>query len=130
MLTGDLSENEVRFHATAIYATGGLLLSGDDLTKINAEKLAMLRKLQPPTGVAARFSDESLRVGTIKFPGSQAVCLFNWDDAPRSVSFRLPRASHVSDFWSGEDLGRHEGELMTTEMAPHSSSLLICQGSG
>jgi len=130
VLTGDLSENEFRFHATAIYATGGMLLSGDDLTKVNAEKLAMLRKLQPPTGVAARFSDESLRVGTVRFPGSQAVCLFNWDDATRIISFRLPRASHVSDFWSGEDLGRHEGELMTSEMAPHSSRLLICRGNG
>jgi alpha-galactosidase len=103
-----------------------MLQSGDDLTKINAQKSAVLRKLQPPTGVAARFSDESLRVGTIKFLGSQAVCLFNW----RTISFRLPRASHVSDFWTGEDLGRHEGEFTTKEMAPHSARLLVCKGSG
>jgi alpha-galactosidase len=110
---------------TKIYATGGMLLSGDDLTKINAEKLAMLRKLQPPTGVAARFSDESLRVGTIKFPGSRAVCLFNWDDAPQTISFRLSRSSSIADFWSGENLGRHEGDFTVKELPPHSAKLLV-----
>ena len=34
VLTGDLPEEEFRFHATAIYATGGMILSGDDLTTI------------------------------------------------------------------------------------------------
>ena len=66
---GDLRENEFQFHATAIYATGGMILSGDDLTRITPERLAMLRKLQPPTGVAARFVDDSFRVGAIKLPG-------------------------------------------------------------
>ena len=39
-----------------------MILSGDDLTKITAARLAMLRKLEPPTGVAARFDDDSLEV--------------------------------------------------------------------
>ena len=33
VLTGDLTDDEIRFHATAIYASGGLVLSGDDLTR-------------------------------------------------------------------------------------------------
>ena len=40
-LTGDLPDNEFQFHATAIYASGGMLLSGDDLTKISEPRLAM-----------------------------------------------------------------------------------------
>ena len=36
LLTGDLTDNEYQFHATTIYATGGMVLSGDDLTKISA----------------------------------------------------------------------------------------------
>lgn len=126
VLTGDLPEHEFRFHATTIYATGGMILSGDDLTKISAERLAMLRKLQPPTGVAARFSDDSLRVGTIQLPGRQAFCLFNWDDSPERVSFHLPRAREVTDFWSGENLGRHVGEFAIDSMPPHSARLFIC----
>ena len=34
VLTGDLPDNEFRFHATAIFASGGMILSGDDLTAI------------------------------------------------------------------------------------------------
>ena len=84
VLTGDLPDNEFQFHATAIYASGGMILSGDDLTKINEQKLAMLRKLQSPTGVAARFDDDSFRVGRIDLPKRrQVVSLLNWEDAPQ-----------------------------------------------
>ena len=127
VLMGDLPENEFRFHATAIYATGGMILSGDDLTKITPERLAMLRKLQPPTGVAARFADDSFRVGSIKLPGRDVFCLFNWDNVLQKISFRLPRASQVTDFWSGENLGRHAGEFTIDQMPPHSARLLVCK---
>ncbi len=46
---------EYRFHATPIMASGGLVLSGDDLSTLPADRLAMLKKLLPPTGVAAEF---------------------------------------------------------------------------
>src|SRR4029078_3102815 len=49
VLTGDLHDNEFQFHAVAIYASGGIPLSGDDLTKISSDKLSMLRKLLPPS---------------------------------------------------------------------------------
>ena len=126
VLTGDLAEEALRFHATAIYATGGMILSGDDLTKISTEKLAMLRKLQPPTGHAARFADDSLRVGTIKLPDKEIYCLFNWDDAPQKISIDLSRARRVADFWSGEDLGRHAHVFTIDEMPAHSAKLLVC----
>jgi alpha-galactosidase len=127
VLTGDLSEDEVRFHATAIYATGGLILSGDDLTKIGPERLDMLRKLQPPTGVAARFADDSFRVGKIKLPDRELFCVFNWDDFPKTISFQLPGAKVVSDFWNGENLGRRIGEFACKGMPPHSARLLVCK---
>lgn len=126
VLTGDLSEDTFRFHATAIYATGGMILSGDDLTKISAERLAMLRKLQPPTGQAARFADDSLRVGKIKLQSKEIFCVFNWDEAPRKISFHLSRARRVTDFWSGQDLGKHSGEFTIDQMPPHSARLLVC----
>jgi len=126
VLTGELSEEAFTFHATAIYATGGMILSGDDLTKISADRLAMLRKLQPPTGRAALFADDSLRVGTIRLPGKEMVCLFNWNDAPSKISFDLARTRRVMDFWSGENLGRHTGEFTIDQMPAHSARLLVC----
>src|SRR6185437_6159826 len=104
VLTGDLPDNEFQFHATAIYASGGMLLSGDDLTKISAAKLAMLRKLQPPTGVAARFEDDSFRIGRMRLGKREVVTVLNWDDASQNVSIRLPRRCHLTDFWSEADL--------------------------
>jgi alpha-galactosidase len=127
VLTGDLSADEFQFHATAIFATGGMLLSGDDLTKLSPDRLAMLRKLLPPTRTAATFEDDSLRVGTIRLAGARMLCLFNWSDAPQTLSIRLPQASRITDYWSGAELGRHEGIFAIREMAPHSARLLVCQ---
>ena len=59
-----------------------MMLSGDDLTKIAPDRLAMLKKLLPPTGRAAEFADDSLRVGVVNMPGARMVCVFNWEDNP------------------------------------------------
>jgi alpha-galactosidase len=121
-----ITDDEFQLHATVIYAAGGLILSGDDLTKIPPARLAMLKKLLPPTGTAAEFTDESLRVGVVKQPGKQLFCLFNWSDARQTLTVKLPRSSRVTDFWSGVDLGKKEGPL-AVDLAPHAARLLVCQ---
>jgi alpha-galactosidase len=127
VLTGELPDNEFQFHATAIYASGGMVLSGDDLTKISEQKLQMLRKLQAPTGVAARFEDDSFRVGRIDLSRKrQVVSLLNWEDAPQTISFRLMRPSRITDFWSDAPLGMHTDQF-NVEMPARSGRLLICE---
>ncbi len=126
VLTGDLPEAEFHFHASVIYATGGMVLSGDDLTTISAERMAMLRKLQPPTAVAARFADDSLRAGTLALASETVVCLFNWDDTPQSASVTLAGVHRLRDFWTDEDRGRHPGGALTRTLAPRTSQLLRC----
>jgi alpha-galactosidase len=120
-----LTDDEYRFHATSIYATGGMILSGDDLTSISPEALGMLRKLQPPTGIAARWEDDSLQVGVVDLPGKKAVCLLNWEDAPKKLTFALKGAHVVQDMWSGEDRGKNKGE-MTVELPAHGGTVLLC----
>ena len=127
VLTGPLTDDEFRFHATAIYATGGMVLSGDDLTKISSERLAMLKKLLPPSGAAATFEDTSMRVGEINVAGKPMLCLFNWSDKPQTITARLSKASDISDFWSGEPLGRHSGAFTVKDLPPHSARLLVCK---
>ena len=127
VLMGDLPLTEFQFHATVIYATGGMLLSGDDLTKISPERLAMLKKLLPPTGVAARLTDESLRVGIIKLPGQQMICVMNWESTPQTISVPLQQTSQITDYWSGEAWGQHKGTFTIKDMPPHTARLLVCQ---
>ena len=85
VLASDLTDIECQFHATAIYATGGMVLSGDDLTKLPPARAAMLRKLLPPSGVAATFDDATLRVGVVTVPAARMMCFFNWDDRPQTL---------------------------------------------
>jgi alpha-galactosidase len=130
VLTGDLTDDEFRFHATAIYATGGMVLSGDDLTVMPEPRLRMLKKLVPPTGVAATFDGDSLDVGTVVLPGRTAICLFNWDDGP--ILFRpvtLPVLARVRDFWTDELLegGRPTRTIRIGDLARRCARLLICE---
>jgi alpha-galactosidase len=118
LLTGNLPENEFYFHAAAIFATGGMVLSGDDLTKIPPDRLAMLRKLLPPTGVPAVFEDASLKVGVVNLKSNRTYCVFNWGDAPQSVT--LQAKGKLKDFWTGAEAS---GELK--DMPPHSARLLV-----
>ncbi len=124
-LSGDLPENEYVFHATVIYASGGMILSGDDLTKLPPARMAMLKKLLPPTGIAAEFEDESLRVGFVKLPQARMACVFNWGDAPQDVTVRLPEPARVTDFWSGASLGM-QSAIALKDMPAHSARLLTC----
>jgi alpha-galactosidase len=109
------------------------VLSGDDLTKLPPERAAMLRKLLPPTGVAATFDDATLRVGVATLPTARMMCLFNWDDRPQTLAVHLPRAMRLTDYWTGQPL-RHAGRpgeqrdvtagTLSIEMAPRSARLL------
>jgi alpha-galactosidase len=124
VLTGELPEEEYQFHATAVFASGGMILSGDDLTRIPPARLAMLRKLLPPTAQAARFDDESLRVGRVSTADGGLLCLFNDEDQPRPLSVRLERPCSITDFWTGSALGKKEGVLEIT-LPPHAARLLV-----
>src|SRR5215217_5917973 len=125
VLTGDLPDNEFQFHATAIYASGGMLLSGDDLTKISEGKLAMLRKLHPPSGVAARFEEDSFRVGRIPLGRREVVSILNWGTAPQDATIRLKRRSRIADFWTDAALGTHSGTFEIKDMPARSGRLFI-----
>ena len=127
VLMGDLTPQEFQFHATAIYATGGMVLSGDDLTKITRERLAMLRKLVPPKAVAATFKDDYFEVGVIEHKNARAICVFNWEETPQTISVGLPKPSNITDFWTGERLGRFTGSYTVDRLPPHSAKLLVLE---
>src|SRR5262249_8330983 len=124
VLSGTLPENEFQFHATAVYASGGMILSGDDLTKMPQDRAEMLRKLLPPAGVAAKLEDDSFSVGVTEVPGSRMVSVFNWTESPANISVRLPAPGVVRDYWTGEALGKHSKVFEVWDLPPHSARLL------
>lgn len=125
LLTGNLSDDEFQFHASSIYAAGGMTLSGDNLTVLKGKRLEMLRRLLPPTGVAARFKEDTFSVGTITLDQCTHYCVFNWNDTPQTVPLILEGRVQLKDFWSGEALGEHSGTYELTDMPPHSARILV-----
>jgi len=124
-MQGTLTEEEFRFHATSAYAAGGLILSGDDLTSIPADRLKMLRDLLPPTGAAAIFDDSAnLEVGRITTPQGQRIAVFNRSDEARTISIPLRSTSLVHELWTGQQIAVHQNRI-ALEMPPHSGRLLI-----
>jgi alpha-galactosidase len=123
-LSGALPEEEYRFHATMAVAAGGLVLSGDDLSTLAPDRLAMLKKLLPPTGVAAEFGDETLTTGIARLKDRTLICLFNWEAEPAKRTVKLPRAGMVADLWSGHDYGRQQGSFDVT-LKGHEGTVLV-----
>ena len=101
-----------------------MILSGDDLTNIPEPRLAMLQQLEPPTGVAARFADDSLEVGVVDLKDRKVVCLLNWTDAPKTLSFAVPSPRRLREVWSGEDLGSKQGNV-SIPLGPRDGKLIF-----
>lgn len=98
-----LTEKEFKLHVAAIRATGGLVLSGDDLTQIKPERLKLLEKLFASTGKAMSFDKLDFSVGRVQISEKkEEVALFNWGNQPVSRSIPFDPGSKVTDFWTGE----------------------------
>jgi alpha-galactosidase len=118
-----LSENEFRLHAATIRASGGLVLSGDDLAQLKPERLAMLKKLSAPSGKAMSFDDADFTVGRVKLGDkAEELALFNWGDQPVTRTVTIPPGSRVTDFWTGES-EIIKGDSFAREIPAHSAGL-------
>lgn len=121
-----LPENELLYHASLLHATGGMLLSGDDLPRMSPAAVKRLAAVASPTGVPARFADETLGVGVMELEGERRVFLFNDEEEPHARSIRLDEPNRVVDFWSGEELGVLRGDLELPPLPPRSTRVLRC----
>ncbi|MBM4061631.1 MAG: alpha-galactosidase [Planctomycetes bacterium] len=121
-----LPEGEVSFHASLLLATGGLLLSGDDLGRLSEARRALLRRALQQRGVAARF-DAALQHGVIDRGGGRELHVFlRWDEGPWSAGLELAKPHRLVDFWSGQDLGVHEGHY-AVELPPRCGRVIAVE---
>ncbi|HVI43396.1 MAG TPA: glycoside hydrolase family 36 protein [Chitinophaga sp.] len=123
LLTGNMPDNEFNFHAALIYATGGMLLSGDDLTKISPERLNILRKTVPPTSYAAAFTDTNFNTGYVNTGSEKQLVLLNWQSSPQKITVKLEKPCEITDYWTGKSLGRFSGSY-TASLEAHDGRVL------
>ncbi|MGI8926439.1 MAG: glycoside hydrolase family 36 protein [Tepidiformaceae bacterium] len=120
-----LEEAEVRFLATAIVLSGGMVVASDNLPLLSPARRAMALALFPPPGVAARPVDPSegpvpsawrARLGG----GRALVGILNWQDTPRwvVVSEFLEPGEVAFDAWNGRVAGA--GDIL---LRPHEGAL-------
>ncbi|MCL4178801.1 MAG: alpha-galactosidase [Verrucomicrobia bacterium] len=121
---GQASEDEFLFHATLVYATGGMLLAGDDLRTYGDREKRRLEILYPPTGQSMRFADETFDVGRLRLPDAEMIAVLNWREVPRDFVLPIAGRARVTELWSGQDLGMHEETLTLPAVPPHSGRLL------
>lgn len=127
VLGGDpnIPPNIWRFHASVIHAVGGLILSGDKIENLADEQLAVLRKLIPPTGCSARFDNMRYETGVADLGERQYHYVFNWTDAPADRTVHLKQRARLTDYWTNEDLGIHEGDFQIRDLPAKSALLLL-----
>ena len=118
LLTGKMPGNEFRFHAALIYSTGGMLLSGDDLTTISPERLNVLQKAAGSMSQAAAFEDEKFETGRISTPTGKYLVLLNWDSTTRTITAKLDHPCEIVDHWTGKSLGKFTDKY-TLELQGH-----------
>lgn len=122
LLTGQLSTDEFRYHASLLFATGGMMLSGDDLTTIAPDRLAMLKKMLPPTGGATSFNT-AMEIGWMRTGKKTFLILLNKADQSKKITVPLDRPYTITNYWTGETMGVHNTIFEPAEMPAHSGNV-------
>ena len=120
-----IEPNEWMFHATAIHAVGGLMLSGDKASLLKEKELVILKQLLKTTAKGARFSDANMETAITDMGDTQYYYFFNWSETEaKDLTIKLKTKSQLTDFWTGEKLGEFEGSYTVTKLTPHSARLI------
>ncbi len=122
----DLTADEVRTLATVVAMSGGMVLDSDDLSRLAPDRRRLLARLLPLRGAAAlpldMFQHDPPQI--LWRAADNLLAVINWADDATDVAVRLPvPAARLTDFWTGEDCGLHQGAV-TFPLAPHASKLV------
>lgn len=126
-INSGLTREEFLFNATYVLASGGMVLSSDDITEFTKQNTMDLKKLIPSKGVAAVFDNNDYSVGRIRFEREQIICIFNYDDIEHDFDINLEKTSEIVDFWTEENLGIWSQGVQTVHVAGHSAMAIWCR---
>ena len=118
LLAGNLPENEYMFHASLLYATGGAILSGDDIPSLPANRLAILKKIASAAkGITAEFNSDSFDYGWINNNSKKQLVVLNWKDTPKTFRIPIKQPCTLVNFFTGEKVGSFEKEIVLKDFA-------------
>lgn len=134
-----MNETEVRSWASVVGLSGGLLMSGDDLNALAADRLRYIEALLPVLGEPAvaldMFEREMPELFMLRqhhaWGSGVLLGVFNWDDRPRRKLLNLARFDldpfkphHAVEFWSGRYQRVTHGELDVGVLPAHGCVVL------
>lgn len=117
LLTGKLTDDEFMYHASLLFSTGGMILSGDDLTTITASRQGILKKLLPPTGAITKYN-KTLDIGWMDHAGITYLILLNKNDTPQKFEVPLLQEYTITNYWTGESKA-NSGKTFVEELPAH-----------
>ena len=136
-----LSLDQARANASWAAVTGQLFVVSDDFTKLNRDRMDVLKRVMPAHGRPVRpvdlLEEEIPRIWLVTDSRGglrrDVIGLFNWDDKPWQVNYPLDRIGlpqakrYVAfDFWGNRLLPPIEGRLKLT-LPPTSCMILAVQ---
>jgi alpha-galactosidase len=125
---GPITKNEFAVNAAYTMASGGMVLSGDDVSTLKEENVEMLRKMIPSVGVAAEFDGHNYTVCRAKISDEKTIIyVFNLEDEAKDIKVDLDGRYDVLDLFEDGHFGICEGEIAFDGFAPHYAKVLICK---
>lgn len=123
---GTVTKDEFLFNAAYTMASGGMVLSGDDVSALSSENIELLKKLLPPTNVQAEFDDTTFTVGRAKISEDKTIIyIFNFENDYREITVSTDKEASVYDLFEGKSLGTVKSQIHFDSFPPHSAKVLI-----
>ncbi len=122
-----VANDEFAFNAAYTMASGGMVLSGDDVSGLRPENIEILRRLLPPVNVAAEFDDDTFTVGRARLDEEKTVFyIFNFDNEEKKINIPLDGICEVYDLIENTSLGVLN-QIDYKAFKPHFAKVLVCK---
>jgi len=124
----NLPDNEFAFNAAYTMASGGMVLSSDDITALTDENVSLLKKLLPPTNVAAQFDNRAYTVGRAKIDEKTTlIYVFNFDDYDKDIEVEAGDFSSVFDLFNNQIIDTCQGKIKFEAFPRRYATVLVCK---
>ncbi len=119
----ELTENELRIHKSLMFVSGGMMLSGDDMTAYTRENLrdAMILLGTPDAAPEVDCFDTSVVRISDRF--ARYVGIFNTSDEERVFRVAAPGAAAAESIWGQRSVRVEDGSFAVT-LPPRDADVL------